>query len=279
MPLLSNLQSKPADHVFVAEKHLMSRLFNLQGNLVTITGGSRGIGFAIAWAMTEHRASVVLADVDEVRASSAAISLAAAGRAARFVAIDVSDSKAVDRLFNDPDSPAYGSHVVVNNAGITARIPAEAYPDGELDRIIDVNLKGVFYGMRSAARYWIAQGQSGRIINLASFAGLVAGSPLSGPLVRDQREPLVRQLTRTCAIEWGTRGILVNAIAPSYVRTDIGPAATLDSEAGRLVLAKTPLGRAPDPSEIAGAAVFLASPAASYVTGHILSVDGGWTAA
>jgi NAD(P)-dependent dehydrogenase (short-subunit alcohol dehydrogenase family) len=187
---------------------------------------------------------------------------------------DVTDRAQVDRLVDTAVTTFGRLDLMVNNAGISARIPAESYPEDQLDEMIALNLKGVFFGMQSAAQHWIGAGASGRIINLASFAGVVA-DPLSAPYAATKGA--VVQLTRTCAVEWARHGILVNAIGPGYVRTEM-TAATLDSPAGRGVLAKTPLGRAATPDEIAGAAVFLASDAASYVTGHILMVDGGWTA-
>jgi NAD(P)-dependent dehydrogenase (short-subunit alcohol dehydrogenase family) len=129
--------------------------------------------------------------------------------------------------------------------------------------------------MREVARRWIEQQRGGKIINLASFAGLVA-DPLSAPYAATKGG--VVQLTRTCAVEWAPHGILVNAIGPGYVRTEM-TAHTLDTpEAGAAIRAKTPLGRAARPEELVGAAVFLASRASDYVTGHVLMVDGGWTA-
>tara|TARA_B100000029_G_scaffold410599_1_gene412570 strand:- start:145 stop:537 length:393 start_codon:yes stop_codon:yes gene_type:complete len=129
--------------------------------------------------------------------------------------------------------------------------------------------------MREAASRWIDAGRPGRIINLASFAGMVA-DPLSAPYAATKGA--VVQLTRTCAVEWASHGILVNAIGPGYVRTEM-TAHTLDTpEAGAVIRAKTALGRAANTSEMAGAAVYLASAASSYTTGHILMVDGGWTA-
>ncbi|MEE2829196.1 MAG: SDR family oxidoreductase, partial [Myxococcota bacterium] len=140
---------------------------------------------------------------------------------------------------------------------------------------VDLNVTAVFRGMREAAARWIAAERSGCIINLASFAGMVA-DPLSAPYAATKGA--VVQLTRTCAVEWAQHGIRVNAIGPGYVRTEM-TSATLDTpEAGAVIRAKTALGRAARTDEIAGAAVYLASAASSYVTGHILMVDGGWTA-
>jgi NAD(P)-dependent dehydrogenase (short-subunit alcohol dehydrogenase family) len=129
--------------------------------------------------------------------------------------------------------------------------------------------------MREAASRWIEAGRGGNIINLASFAGIVA-DPMSAPYAATKGA--VVQLTRTCAVEWAPHGIRVNAIGPGYVRTEM-TADTLDTpEAGEVIRQKTALGRAARPDEIAGAAIYLASAASSYVTGHILMVDGGWTA-
>ncbi|GAM96641.1 3-oxoacyl-[acyl-carrier protein] reductase [alpha proteobacterium U9-1i] len=245
-------------------------MFDLTDRVVLVTGGARGIGFSIAEACAAWGARALIVDVNAAGAEAAASRLRAAGLAAQAHACDITDSAAVDALI-----AAYPVDVVVNNAGVSARIPAEDYPDADLRRMLDLNVNGVFFMMRAAAKRWIAEGRGGRIINLASFAGLVA-DPMSAPYAASKGA--VVQLTRTCAVEWADRGILVNAIAPGYVRTEM-TAHTLDQpEAGGVIRAKTALGRAASTREIAGAAVYLASEASAYVTGAILAVDGGWTA-
>lgn len=245
-------------------------MFDLSGRRVLITGGARGIGFAIGEACAAWGAHVVLVDVNGDGAEQAAVKLRDAGLNALGAVCDVTDSASVDALF-----ASMQVDVLVNNAGVSARIPAEEYPDDALKRMLDLNVNGVFYCMRAAAQRWIAEKRSGRIINLASFAGVVA-DPMSAPYAASKGA--VVQLTRTCAVEWAKHGILVNAIAPGYVRTDM-TAHTLDQpEAGATIKAKTALGRAANVGEVAGAAVYLAAPASSYVTGAILHVDGGWTA-
>lgn len=255
--------------------HPAKSMFQLGGQAALITGGGRGIGLAIAEALAAWGAAVVIVDIDP-RGEAAAAGLRSRGFDATFQRCDVTRPGEVDALFDGRGADLLPIGIVVPGAGVSARIPAEDYPDADLDRMIDLNLKGVFHVMRAAARHWIDRGRGGRIINLASFAGLVA-DPLSAPYAATKGA--VVQLTRTCAVEWAPHNILVNAIAPGYVRTEM-TAHTLDSdEGGRRVRERTPLGRPATVEEIAGAAVFLAAPASSYVTGHILCVDGGWTIA
>jgi NAD(P)-dependent dehydrogenase (short-subunit alcohol dehydrogenase family) len=245
-------------------------MFDLSGNAVLVTGGARGIGFAIAEACAAWGAQALIADVNGASAEAAAAKLREAGLRATGCACDVTDSAAVAALF-----AANSIDVVVNNAGVSARIPAEDYPDADLKKMLDLNVNGVFYVMREAAKHWIARKSGGSIINLASFAGVVA-DPLSAPYAASKGA--VVQLTRTCAVEWAKHNIRVNAIGPGYVRTEM-TAHTLDqSEARAVINAKTAMGRPAATNEIAGAAVYLASKASSYVTGAILMVDGGWTA-
>jgi NAD(P)-dependent dehydrogenase (short-subunit alcohol dehydrogenase family) len=251
-------------------------IFNLSGQVVLVTGGARGIGLAIAEGCAAWGAKIALADVDDNRGAAAAAQLQKSGATSRYFHCDVTRSEEVETLLDSVEREMGSLDVVVNNAGVSARIPAEQYPDAALDSMIDLNLKGVFYMMRGVASRWIKAGRAGSIVNLASFAGLVA-DPLSAPYAATKGA--VVQLTRTCAVEWARYGIRVNAIAPGYVRTDM-TAKTLDTpEASAVIKAKTALGRAATPQEIAGAAIFLSAAASSYVTGHILSVDGGWTAA
>jgi gluconate 5-dehydrogenase len=245
-------------------------MFDLSGRTVLVTGGARGIGFAISEACATWGAHVLIADVNGASAEAAAATLRDAGFKAHGSACDVTDSSALAALFD-----ANCVDVVVNNAGVSARIPAEDYPDADLKRMLELNVNGVFYAMREAAKRWIAEKREGSIINLASFAGVVA-DPLSAPYAASKGA--VVQLTRTCAVEWAGHNIRVNAIGPGYVRTEM-TAHTLDQPEARAVInAKTAMGRPADTHEIAGAAVYLASKASSYVTGAILMVDGGWTA-
>ncbi len=249
--------------------------YELTGQVAIITGASRGIGAAIAQALGAWGATVVLTDIEQAALIATKNELTAHGIACDTTLCDVTVTEQVDDLIRSVGNKHGRIDCLVNNAGISARIPAESYPDDALELIIDINLKGVYRATRAVGRYWIENQKPGNIINLASFAGLVADT-LSAPYAATKGA--VVQLTRTCAVEWADRSIRVNAIAPGYVRTPM-TSATLDSDAGKeRIRVSTPLGRAGTPQEIANAAVFLASNASSYVTGHILCVDGGWTA-
>ncbi len=250
-------------------------LFDLTGKVAIVTGGGRGIGRAIADGLAAWGARLVIAEIDPATAEQAAAALCAAGADAIAVPTDVTDTGAIEALCDAAEARFGAIDILVNNAGMSQRTPAEDYSDADLARIIDLNLSGLYRCMRAVAGRWIAAGRGGRIINLASFAGVVA-DPLSAPYAATKGG--VVQLTRTCAVEWAPHDILVNAIGPGYTRTEM-TAHTLDNpEVGATIRARTPLGRPAQPGELAGAVIFLASAAASYVTGHLLMVDGGWTA-
>ena len=250
-------------------------LFDLRGETALVTGAGRGIGLAIARGLGAHGARIVIAELDDRRGGAAREALREAGIETELARTDVTDPASVERAFGVATERFGGVDVLVNNAGMSQRTPAEAYRDEDLDRMIDLNLKGVFRCMRAAARRWIDAGRGGRIVNLASFAGVVA-DPLSAPYAATKGG--VVQLTRTCAVEWASHGIRVNAIGPGYTRTAMTRPALDDPETHAAILARTPLGRVAEPEDLVGAAVFLASRASDFVTGHLLLVDGGWTA-
>jgi len=250
-------------------------LFNLDGRVAIITGGGRGIGKAIGQGLAAWGARIVIADIDPMLVKKAESELKAAGAEALGICADITDLDALRGVFDRCIEHFGHFDILVNNAGMSARIPAQDYPDPDFDFMVDLNLGAVFRGMREAARRWIDQERPGNIINLASFAGVVA-DPMSAPYAATKGA--VVQLTRTCAVEWAAHQIRVNAIGPGYIRTEM-TAHTLDSPAaGEVIRAKTALGRPGTPDELVGAAVYLASDASSYTTGHILMVDGGWTA-
>lgn len=250
-------------------------LFDLSGRIAIITGGGRGIGKALAHGLGAWGAGIVIADIDPDRVIKAEAELRDSGVDALGICADITDVTALRGVFDGCVERFGHFDILVNNAGISARIAAEDYPDPDFDFMVDLNLGAVFRGMREAARRWIDSQRPGNIINLASFAGVVA-DPMSAPYAATKGA--VVQLTRTCAVEWAPHQIRVNAIGPGYIRTEM-TAHTLDSpEAGEVIRAKTALGRPGTPDELVGAAVYLASDASSYTTGHILMVDGGWTA-
>jgi len=247
--------------------------FGLEDATAVVTGGSRGIGRAISMGFAEAGANVVPLARDESTLEAAVTSVRDRGVESRLEPVDVTDHAAVadcvDRIADD-----LGVDVVVNNAGVnpdSALGPPGDVTDAGLRRVIDVNLEGAFACARAAEPALRASG--GALVNVASVGGLV-GLPRQHPYVAS-KHGLVG-LTKSMALDWAP-DVRVNCVAPGYVATDLTEEAIEKESIRQSLLDRMPLDRFADPEEIAGPVVFLASDAASYVTGATLSVDGGWT--
>lgn len=249
--------------------------FSLAGKVAAVTGSSRGIGRAIAEGLASAGAAVVVNGRDPQTIQAVASAIAAAGGSSLAVTADVSKTADVDRLIQTAADRFGRLDIIVNNAGISPYFkPAENMTEAEWDEVMAVNLKGVFLCCQAAGRIMIAQ-KSGRIINISSIGGSIA---LPRLIAYCAAKGAIDQITHVLAVEWAPYGICVNAIAPGFVETDLTHGLR-DSPTHRDALVRqTPLGRIGKPEEIVGAAIYLASDAASYVTGQILYVDGGWLA-
>ncbi|MFI7062348.1 SDR family NAD(P)-dependent oxidoreductase [Kribbella sp. NPDC050124] len=252
-------------------------MFELTGLSAIVTGSSRGIGLAIARALLSQGAAVLINGYAPEETSEA-FELLLAEYPDRVAALagDVSDADLSQALV-DGAVKAFGrlDHVVCN-AGIDIIKPAVDYTPDEWDRILAVNLRGAFLPAQAAARHWIAQGQGGSVTMTSSIAGQV-GIPTLTPYAASKGG--INQLVRTLAAEWAAHGIRVNAIAPGYVANIMDSVTAHDDPASdQRINTFTPLGRRATVDEIAAPYAFLASPAAAYVTGAILPVDGGYTA-
>lgn len=243
--------------------------FSLSGKVAVVTGAASGIGAAIAAAYAAKGARVAYLDMN-LEAATAAAAQADTGAAFRC---NVTDGASVAAAVADVQAAFSGIDILVNSAGIVDLAPAEDLTDGAWQRTLDVNLTGSFMMAREVGRAMIAAGRGGRIINLASQAGSVA---IDGHVAYCASKFGIIGVTKTLALEWGRYGITVNSISPTVVLTDLGRKAW-DGPKGEAMKAQIPVGRFAEPSEIAAAAVFLASDEAAMINGADLLVDGGYT--
>lgn len=239
---------------------------DLSGKNALVTGSTRGIGRAVAEALAESGARVAVVGRDKKKASSVASEI---GKGAAGFACDVSDTSAVTQLIADVERELGGIDILVNNAGITRDNLVMRLKDDDWDQVMNANLRGAFAAIRAASRGMMKR-RSGRIINMASVVGLNGNK---GQANYAASKAGLIALTKSVAKELGSRNILVNAIAPGFIETEMTDAMTEDARA--TLKGMIPLERLGRTSDIASAVVFLASDQASYITGQVLVVDGG----
>lgn len=248
--------------------------FSLDGQVALVTGASRGIGHDVAMALSEAGADVAIAARSVDQLEQLARDIQRAGGRAVAVEMDVTDLSQVGEAVHRVKEHFGALDILVNNAGLGANHPAEDVTEDDWDRMMAVNLKGVFFCAQAAGRLMLNQGR-GRIINMSSQAGVVG---IRDHAVYSASKGGVNLLTKVLALEWSARGVTVNAIAPTFIYTP-GTAERLDKpEYLEGVLERLPLARVGTTTDVAGAVIYLASPAGALVNGHVLIVDGGWTA-
>jgi gluconate 5-dehydrogenase len=252
----------------------MKNPFDLSGRTALVTGSSRGLGFAIAKGLAEAGAAVVLNGVNTKRLADAAEELRSAGHKVEMLSFDVTDEKAVAAAFAELDARAIAVDILVNNAGIQYRKPMLELETENWQRVLDTNLTSAFLVGREAARRMVARGH-GKIINIGSLMSDLGRATVAPYTVAKGG---IKMLTKAMAAEWAELGIQANAIGPGYMLTDMNEALISNPQFDGWVKSRTPARRWGKPEELAGTAVFLASPAADYINGQIIYVDGGMSA-
>ncbi len=247
--------------------------FDLTGKTAIVTGANTGIGQGIAVALAQAGADVALVARRDPAETVAMIE--AAGRKAAVISADLSTTEPCDRIIAETKAALGSVDILVNNAGIIRRNDALDFTEEDWDAVIDTNLKVLFFLSQAAGREMVATGKGGSIINIASMLTFQGGIRVASYTASKSG---VGGLTKLLANEWASQGINVNAIAPGYIATNNTAALQADKDRNRQILERIPAARWGEPSDLGGAAVFLASDAAKYVQGHILAVDGGWLA-
>ena len=248
--------------------------FDLSGRRALVTGSSRGLGLAIARALGEAGASLILNARDSVALGAAAADLAAEGLPVSAVAFDVTSRDSIEDAIGHIEGEIGPIDILVNNAGMQFRAALDVFPPEKFDQVIETNVTSVFNVSQAVAQHMIAR-KSGKIINICSLM-----SALSRPSIAPYAasKAAVANLTRGMAVDWAKHGLNINGIAPGYFATELNAALLADEKFNTWIETRTPMGRWGRPEELGGAAVFLASEASRFVNGHILYVDGAFTA-
>jgi len=247
-------------------------LFDLSGQKALVTGGSRGLGYSIAEGLLEAGAEVAIIGVSDRIIGAAASLNAATGQRVVPIQADLGDRQQVETAFDKVINALGTLDILVVNHGIQRRTPAEDFPVGDWDAVLEVNLSSVFLLNQLAGRVMLEKGR-GKIINVASLLSFIGG--ITVPAYAASKGG-VAQLTKALSNEWAGRGVNVNAIAPGYMDTDMNEALINNPERNQMIMARIPAGRWGKSDDMKGAAIFLASHASDYVNGVVLPVDGGW---
>jgi 2-dehydro-3-deoxy-D-gluconate 5-dehydrogenase len=247
--------------------------FSLQGKAALVTGANTGLGQAIAVGLAAAGADIAAVGRSDPAATAAAVQ--ATGQRCHWIRADLGTRPDYTAIVADAARTFGRCDILVNNAGLIRRADALEFSEADWDAVMDVNIKAAFFLAQAAARAMLADGKGGKIINIASMLSFQGGIRVASYTASKSG---IAGLTRLLANEWAARGINVNAIAPGYFATNNTTALRADETRNRDILARIPAGRWGDPSDLAGAAVFLSSSAADYVHGAIIPVDGGWLA-
>ena len=246
-------------------------LLDLTNKTAVVVGGTSGIGLALARGLAQAGANVVPTGRREELVKKVAAEILALGRRSLAQACDVTDNSSIERLLQSANKEFGSVQILVNCAGRTKKMPTLDFPESEWNAIIETNLTGTLRACRVFGRHMVEQ-RYGRIVNIASISSLVS---LYQVAAYSASKAAVASLTKSLAIEWATSGVCVNALVPGVFRTDLNAGLLDGTERGKEFLLRTPMKRFGKVEELVGATVFLASDAASYVTGHLLVVDGG----
>jgi NAD(P)-dependent dehydrogenase (short-subunit alcohol dehydrogenase family) len=258
------------------KKKMYLEKFKLDRKTALVTGAGQGIGLACAEALAEAGARVVIADRDPKLAETGCASLKAKGLNAEIVIMDVTDSKRVSEVADKLASRYGGVDILVNSAGIArSETPAEKVADEHWLNVVDVNLNGTFWCCRAFGKHML-DAKSGSIVNIGSMSGFIVNKPQE-QCYYNASKAAVHHLTKSLAAEWGARGVRVNAVAPTYITTPLNAFVKSNPQMYDAWIGGTPMARMGEVDEIASVVLFLASDAASLMTGSVVLVDGGYT--